>query len=101
MKQPDERSQISLIDFARIVIDALVASNTEYLLAGALAVAAWAEARSTLDVDLVIDLALENMAALSKELEKRDMLVPVDIILDAYIEHRADLPVNAIHLYSG
>ncbi len=52
MTQPDERSQLSLVEFARLVIDALEAAETEYMLAGALAVAAWAEARSTLDVDI-------------------------------------------------
>jgi hypothetical protein len=29
------------------------------------------------------------------------MLVPADIILDTIIEDRADLPINAIHMYSG
>lgn len=38
---------------------------------------------------------------LSKELEKRDMLIPAEIILDAILEDRADLPINAIHMYSG
>ncbi len=54
MTQPDERSQLSLVEFARLVIDALEAAETEYMLAGALAVAAWAEARSTLKADLFL-----------------------------------------------
>jgi hypothetical protein len=29
------------------------------------------------------------------------MLVPAEVILDALIENRADIPVNAIHMYSG
>jgi hypothetical protein len=29
------------------------------------------------------------------------MLVPAEIILDAILEDRADLPINAIHMYSG
>ena len=29
------------------------------------------------------------------------MLVPVDIILDTMREDRADIPLNAIHIYSG
>jgi hypothetical protein len=34
-------------------------------------------------------------------LEKRDMLIPAEIILDSIIEDRADIPINAIHMYSG
>ena len=29
------------------------------------------------------------------------MLVPADIILEAMMEDRADIPLNAIHMYSG
>jgi len=29
------------------------------------------------------------------------MLVPADIILDTLTENRADIPLNAIHMYSG
>lgn len=99
--QSQQQSQIGLIDFARLVIDALEASGVDYMLAGALAVAAWAEARSTQDVDIVVNVPVEQMRRLSEELEKRDMLVPADIILDLFLETRADLPVNAIHLYTG
>lgn len=99
--QSQEQPRIGLIDFARLVIDALEASGVEYMVAGALAVAAWAEARSTQDVDLVVNVPLERMQSLSEELEKRDMLVPADIILDLFLETRADLPVNAIHLGTG
>jgi hypothetical protein len=38
---------------------------------------------------------------LSKELKKRDMLIPAEIILDSILEDRADIPINAIHMYSG
>ena len=99
--QSQQQPQIGLIDFARLVIDALEASGVDYMLAGALAVAAWAEARSTQDVDIVVNVPVEQMHCLSEELEKRDMLVPADIILDLFLETRADLPVNAIHLYTG
>jgi hypothetical protein len=99
--RPQQEPQIGLIDFARLVIDALEAAGVEYMVAGALAVAAWAEARSTQDVDLVINVPLERMQRLSEELEKRDMLVPADIILDLLLETRADLPANAIHLGAG
>lgn len=99
--QEPNQPEIGLIDFARIVIDALEAAGVEYMLAGALAVAAWAEARSTQDVDIVVSVPLDRIVRLSEELEKRDMLVPADIILDLYLETRADLPVNAIHLGTG
>ena len=74
--QSQQQPQIGLIDFARLVIDALEASRVDYMLAGALAVAAWAEARSTQDVDIVVNVPVEQMHCLSEELEKRDMLVP-------------------------
>jgi len=97
----DPRAEMSLIEFARLVIDALESVELDYMLGGAMAVAAWAEARSTQDVDLAVNVPLEKIARLSQELEKRDMLVPAEIILDLWMERRADLPVNAIHLYTG
>jgi hypothetical protein len=33
--------------------------------------------------------------------EKRDMLLPAEIILDNILEDRADIPINAIRMYSG
>lgn len=92
---------MGLIDFARLVLDALEASDVEYMVAGALAVAAWAEARSTQDVDLVANVPVERMERLSEELEKRNMLVPTDVILDIFLEPRGDLAVNAVHLDTG
>jgi hypothetical protein len=38
---------------------------------------------------------------LSKELKKRDMLIPAEIILDTILEERVDIPINAIHMHSG
>jgi hypothetical protein len=32
---------------------------------------------------------------------KKDLLIPADIILDNILEDRADIPINAIHMYSG
>jgi hypothetical protein len=29
------------------------------------------------------------------------MLIPAEIILDTILEDRADIPINAIHMYSG
>lgn len=87
--------------FVRAVLDALETADVRYLIGGAVALAAWGETRTTRDLDLVIDLPFEALGALSLELEKRSMLVPVDIMLDLLIEDRADLPINAIHMVSG
>ena len=92
---------IDIVGFLKLVIDALNASGVEYLIGGAIAAWGWGEPRATQDIDLVINLPVESVARLSVELEKRDMLVPADIILDNLLENRADLPINAIHLYSG
>ena len=88
-------------DFVRLVVDALEATGATYLIGGAVASWAWGDPRTTLDLDLVIDIPLEAVETLSRELKKRDMLVPADIILDTIIEDRADIPINAIHLYSA
>ncbi|HSN74164.1 MAG TPA: hypothetical protein VL334_03605 [Anaerolineae bacterium] len=92
---------LSFNTFVREVLDALEAANVTYLIGGAVALAAWGETRTTRDLDLVIELPVESMGALSLELERRNMLVPVDIMLDLLIEDRADLPINAIHMTSG
>ncbi len=92
---------LSFTGFVNQVLDALRAADVPYLIGGAMALWAWGEPRTTADLDLVIDLPVESMGALSSELEKRDMLVPVDIMLDLLIEDRADLPINAIHTVSG
>ncbi len=88
-------------DFMRLVLDALEVAGVEYLIGGAVAVWAWGEARTTRDFDLVVNIPFENIPLLSQELEKRDMLVPVEIILDLLIKVEGDLPVNAIHMYTG
>jgi hypothetical protein len=92
---------ITFADFIQLVLEALDAADVMYLIGGAVAVWAWGEPRTTRDLDLVVDLPFESMAALSHELEQRDMLVPVDIMIDLLIEDRADLPINAIHMFSG
>jgi hypothetical protein len=46
-------------------------------------------------------MPLKSVNKLSKELKKRDMLLPAEIILDNILEDRADIPINAIHMYSG
>jgi hypothetical protein len=49
----------------------------------------------------MIKIPIKAINRLSKELEKRDMLIPAEIILDNILEDRADIPINAIHLHSG
>jgi hypothetical protein len=92
---------LDIVDFLKLVIDALEAAGVEYLIGGAIAEWAWGEPRATQDVDLVVNIPIKAVNKLSKELEKRDMLIPAEIILDSIIEDRADIPINAIHTYSG
>jgi hypothetical protein len=80
------------------VIDALEAARIDYALGGALAVAAWAEARSTQDVDLVVTLPVEQMQTFSDELARRDVLIPPDLMLDMFLEMRGDVPLVGYHL---
>lgn len=95
------QDQISFLAFTRLVIDALEAAEITYLIGGAVAVWAWGEPRTTRDLDLVIHLPATRIIHLSRELEKRRMLVPPDILLDLLLLPEGDLPVNAIHLDSG
>jgi hypothetical protein len=73
----------------------------EYLISGAIAEWAWGEPRATQDLDLVVRIPITSINNLSKELEKRDMLLPAEIILDNILEDRTDNPLNAIHMHSG
>jgi len=95
------QEQLDYFDFVRLVLEALEAAQVEYLIGGAVAAWAWGEPRATFDLDLVINLPFEAVTQLSAELEKRDMLVPAEIIRAAILEDRADIPINAIHSYSG
>lgn len=88
-------------DFIKLVLDALEAAKIEYMIGGAVASWAWGEPRSTLDLDLVINTPIGSINDLSNELANRDILIPSDIILDALIEDRGDLPISAIHSLSG
>jgi hypothetical protein len=92
---------LDITAFLKLVLDALKASKVEYLIGGAIAEWAWGEPRATQDLDIVINLPIKAIGRFSKELEKRNMLVPADIILDTMMEDRADIPLNAIHMYSG
>ncbi|MCJ7432106.1 MAG: hypothetical protein MUO77_01320 [Anaerolineales bacterium] len=92
---------LDITDFLKLILESLEAAGVEYLIGGAIAEWAWGEPRATQDLDIVINLPIKAVGRFSKELEKRNMLVPVDIILDAMMEDRADIPLNAIHMYSG
>jgi hypothetical protein len=92
---------LDIAGFLRLVIEALNAAGVEYLIGGAVAEWAWGEPRATQDLDLVVNIPIKSVNKLSKELEKRDMLIPAEIILDNILEDRADIPINAIHMYSG
>jgi hypothetical protein len=92
---------LSIVEFLKLVIDALEAAGVDYLIGGAIAAWAWGEPRATQDIDLVVNIPFEAVVRFSEALKTRDMLVPPEIILDALIETRADLPINAIHMYSG
>jgi len=92
---------ISYQDFVRLVMQALEAAEVSYMIGGAVAAWAWGEPRATLDLDVVVNIPIESVSRLSQELEKRDMLVPADILLDNILETRADLPINTIHMQSG
>jgi hypothetical protein len=83
------------------VIEALESAGIDYMIGGAVAAWAWGEPRGTLDLDVVVNIPLEAVYPLAQELEKRDMLVPADIMMQNILETRADLPINAIHMYSG
>jgi hypothetical protein len=92
---------LGLVEFLILLIDALQSARIEYMIGGAIAGWAWGEPRATQDLDLVVNIPIDNVVPLSNELKKRDMLVSPEIILDALIEDSADLPINAIHMYSG
>jgi len=92
---------LDIVGFLKLVLEGLKAAHVDYLIGGAIAEWAWGEPRATQDIDIVINLPIESVGKLSKELEKRDMLVPAEIILDTLLEDRADIPINAIHIHSG
>ncbi len=87
--------------FIKLVIEALESAGLDYMIGGAVAVWAWGEPRGTMDLDLVADIPLDRVGDLSREFEKRNMLVPADIMLNTILEDRADLPIQAIHIHTG
>ena len=92
---------LDITSFLKLILETLEVSGVEYMIGGAIAEWAWGEPRATQDLDIVINLPIKAIGRFSKELEKRKMLVPADIILDTMMEGRADIPLNAIHMYSG
>ena len=92
---------LDITGFLKLILEALKVSKVDYMIGGAIAEWAWGEPRATQDLDVVINLPIKSIGKFSKELEKRDMLVPADIILDTIAEDRADIPLNAIHMHSG
>lgn len=84
-----------------MVLSVLEKAGIDYLIGGSVAAWSWGEPRSTQDVDLVIHLDVEQINALSRELEEVDIYLPPDIILGNFNEERVDLPLNAIHGSSG
>jgi hypothetical protein len=95
------KKTLDITGFLKLILEALKASKVDYMIGGAIAEWAWGEPRATQDLDVVINLPIKSIGKFSKELEKRGMLVPADIILDTIAEDRADIPLNAIHMYSG
>jgi len=88
-------------DFVMLVLDALAESDIPYLIGGAVAGWAWGEPRATRDLDLVIQIPEGAADKLSKELAKREMLLPTEIIQERLNDRRGDVPLNAIHGSSG
>ena len=82
---------MDIAGFLKLVIEALNAAAGEYLIGGVIAEEAWGEPRATQDLDLVVKIPIKSINKLSKELEKRDMLIPADIILDSILEDRKEL----------
>jgi hypothetical protein len=92
---------LSFQEFLKMILSILEKAGIDYMLGGAVAVWRWGEPRSTQDIDIVIHLGIKQINLLSSELEKIDIYLPPDIILENLYETRVDLPINAIHGASG
>src|SRR6266508_3081528 len=92
---------LDIASFLKLVIEALEAAKVEYLIGGAIAEWAWGEPRASQDLDLVVNIPIKSVHKVSPELNKREMVIRGEIFLDNILEDRADLPINAIHMYSG
>ncbi|MFO7631321.1 MAG: hypothetical protein R6W76_02220 [Caldilinea sp.] len=85
-------SELFILGFARLVLDAIEATQIDYMIGGSLALYAWGDVRTTRDFDLVVHLPGQKIKRLSQELETRGMLVPSEILLDLLIQPEGDLP---------
>lgn len=92
---------LSFEGFLKMILSVLEKVGIDYMIGGAVAVWPWGEPRSTQDIDIVIHLEKDQINSLSKELEKVDIYLPPDIIIENLHETRIDLPINAIHGASG
>jgi hypothetical protein len=92
---------LDITKFLILILETLEATGVEYMIGGAIAAWAWGEPRSTQDLDIVINLPVKSIGRFSKELEKREMLLPPDIILDRVADDRGDVPLSVIHALSG
>jgi len=92
---------LSFESFLKMILTVLDRAGIDYMIGGAVAAWAWGEPRSTQDLDMVIHLGIEKIDVLSKELERVEIYLPPEIILENIHETRADLPLNAIHGTSG
>lgn len=95
------KNYLSFQEFLVMILAVLDKAEIEYMIGGAIAVWSWGEPRSTQDVDMVIHLKVEQINTLSEELEKVDIFLPPDIIMENLYNTRGDLPINAIHGFSG
>lgn len=92
---------LDITQFILLILETLETTGVEYMIGGAIAAWAWGEPRSTQDLDVVVNLPVKSIGRFSKELEKRGMLLPADIILDRVADDRGDVPLSVIHALSG
>lgn len=92
---------LSFQEFLKMILYVLEKSDIDYMVGGAVAVWPWGEPRSTQDINIVIQLGVDHINTLSKELEKVEIFLPPDIIMENLYETRGDPPINAIHGTSG
>lgn len=96
-----DQKYLSFQEFLTMILAVLHNVGIDYMIGGAIAVWPWGEPRSTQDVDLVIHLKAEQVTNLSRELEKVDIFLPPDIIIENLHDIRGDIPIDAIHGSSG
>ena len=73
---------LEITAFLKLILKALEASKIKDWMGGNCGMG-MEEPRATQDLDIVIILPVNVIGRFSRELEKRNMLVPADIILDA------------------